>query len=292
VGRGVLEHPRDVEAVVAPVGPAGVAHRHEAAFGVVEEAGREGADVAEALQRDAGAGDPPAEAREQLERERAHAAAGGLLAAGDAVVVDRLAGDAGRGEPVVFAVLRHDPGHHVGRGAHVGGRDVDVGSEQVVDRVDEPAGHPLEFAPRELGGVEGDAPLRAAVGEVDDGRLPGHQGGEGPHLVEVDLGMVAEAALHGAAGVVVLHAVADVGGHFAGVELHRDLHLNLPLGAEQLAADAGGEVELVGGAVEVDAVGFARAHGAAGLRGSAILSAAVSGTQASAWPTGGRGGYD
>ena len=36
--------------------------------------------------------------------------------------------------------------------------------------------------------------------------------------------------------------------------------------SEQLAADARGEIEAVGGAVEVDASGFARAHGAGSMR--------------------------
>ena len=53
-----------------------------------------------------------------------------------------------------------------------------------------------------------DAALRAAVGDVDDRRLPGHQHRQRAHLVEVDVGVVAQAALVGAAGAVVLHAVA------------------------------------------------------------------------------------
>ena len=60
VGQGVLEHAGDVEAVGPVVGTAGITDGDEAAFGVVEEAGGEGADVPEALQRDPRSGELPA----------------------------------------------------------------------------------------------------------------------------------------------------------------------------------------------------------------------------------------
>ena len=103
------------------------------------------ADVAEALDGDPRARDAAAQPAQQLERETAHAAAGGLVATGNAVIVDGLARDAGRREAVVLVVLVHDPRHHFRRAAHVGGGDVDVGADEIVDRVDEPAGHPLQF---------------------------------------------------------------------------------------------------------------------------------------------------
>ena len=81
-------------------------------------------------------------------RQQADAAAGRFLAAGDAVVLDRLAGDDARIEAVVLAVLVHDPGHHAMVGAHVGGRDVGVGADDVVDLVDEPARDPLQLDAR------------------------------------------------------------------------------------------------------------------------------------------------
>ena len=137
------------------------------------------------------------------------AVAGGGLAAGRAVELDRLAGDAGRVEAVELGVLVHDPGHHLGVGADVGGGDVLVGADEVVDLLDELAGQPLELAPRELARVAVDPPLAAAEGEVDDGRLPGHQAGQRPGLVLVDVRVVAQAPLERAPGVVVLDPVAD-----------------------------------------------------------------------------------
>ena len=68
-------------------------------------------DVAEALNRDASLLRLAAKAAEQLQREDADAAAGRLFAAGDAVVLDRFAGDDAGIEAVVLVVLVHDPGH-------------------------------------------------------------------------------------------------------------------------------------------------------------------------------------
>ena len=56
--------------------------------------------------------------------------------------------------------------------------------------------------------VDRDAALGAAVGHVDDGALPRHPHRQRAHLVDVDARGVAQAALAGAAGDVVLHAVA------------------------------------------------------------------------------------
>ena len=106
------------------------------------------ADVAEALNGDARAGRLAAQPAEQLERQHADAAAGRFFAARDAVVLDRLARDDARIEAVVLVVLVHDPGHHAMIGAHVGGRDVGVGPDHVVDLVDELARDALQLALR------------------------------------------------------------------------------------------------------------------------------------------------
>src|SRR5690606_6873000 len=41
----------------------------------------------------------------------------------------------------------------------------------------------------------------------DDGAFPGHQGGQGLHLVEIHFGMIADASLVGAAYSVMLHPI-------------------------------------------------------------------------------------
>src|SRR5690606_17720122 len=91
----------------------------------------------------------------------------------------------------------------------------------------------LELAQRERGRVALDAALGAAVGHVDERRLPGNQAGEGANLVQIDVGVVAQAALEGAAGVVVLDAVAAEVADGTIIHLDDELHFELPFGGDQ-----------------------------------------------------------
>ena len=109
--------------------------------------------------------------------------------------------------------------------------------------------------------VDGDAALRAAVGNIDDGRLPGHQRGQAADFVEIDFGVIAQAALHRPAGAVVLHAVADERAQLAVVHFDGNLHLHLARGRDEERAHAVGQVELVGSPVKVQFDGFEGTHG-------------------------------
>ena len=113
-----------------------------------------------------------------------------------------------------------------------------VGADDVVNLVDELARDSFELLDAELARVDGDAALGAAVGQIDDGRFPGHERGQGADFVEIDFGVIAQAALHGAAGVVVLHAVADEG--FEAAVVHLDGNLHLDLAAWEPRAGGGG----------------------------------------------------
>ena len=104
---------------------------------LVEELGGVRADIAKALQGDARLLRLAVEMREQLEGENADAAAGRFFAALDAIVLDRLARDAGGIEAVIFFPLVANPGHLAPGGAHVGGRNVVVRAEDVVNLIDE-----------------------------------------------------------------------------------------------------------------------------------------------------------
>ena len=208
------------------IGAGRIADGHDLAIGFVQKLGRVPADVAEALNGDRRA---VALARDALSSLSVRMPTPRPVASSrpGSRSLDRLAGDDGRIEAVVLAVLVHDPGHHAMVGAHVGGRDVGVGADDVVDLVDELAREPLELDDAELAGVDRDAALGAAVGNVHDGGLPGHQRGQRADLVEVDLVMVAEAALHRPAGVIVLHAVADERRQLAVVHFDGNLDLHL-----------------------------------------------------------------
>ena len=101
-----------------------------------------------------------------------------------------------------------------------------------------------------LGGAV-DAALGAAEGDAGDRGLPGHQRGERADLVDVDLGVEADAALVGAAGAVVLDPVAGEDVDLAVGELDRDLDGDLAVGGPEDDPEVVGEPEVVGGDVEV-----------------------------------------
>ena len=102
----------------------------------------------------------------------------------------------------------HDPGHGLGVRVDVGGGDVAVGADDDRDLGGVAAGHALQLAAGHALGVAGHAALAPAVGDVDGRALPRHPGGQGLHLVERHLGVVADAALGRAARDVVLDAEA------------------------------------------------------------------------------------
>ena len=106
------------------------------------------ADVAEPLNGDPRPGRLAPQPAEQLERQQTNAAAGRFFAAGNPVVLDRLAGHDARIEAVVLVVLVHDPGHHAMIGAHVGRRDILIRPDQLVNLVDELARDSLQLALR------------------------------------------------------------------------------------------------------------------------------------------------
>ena len=76
------------------------------------------------------------------------------------------------------------------------------------------AAEPLLLALAQVVRIADDAPFAPAEGDVHHGALPGHPHGESPHGVGGLLGVEADAALGGAAGIIVLHSEAaeDPGG--------------------------------------------------------------------------------
>src|SRR4030042_3089319 len=93
-------------------------------------------------------------------------------------------------------------GHDVRRG------DVAEIADVLGEGPDPAAAEPFLLARAEVVGVADDATLAAAERDVDDGALPGHPHGQGPDRIDRLLGVEADAALAGAAGVVVLAAEA------------------------------------------------------------------------------------
>ncbi len=162
---------------------------------------------------------------------------------------------------MVLGILVHDPGHHFGVGAHVGGRDVAVGPDDVVNFVDEFARDPLDFAQAEPAGIDGDPAFRAAVGDIDDGRFPGHQGRQSANFVEIDFRMIAQPPFHRPARIVVLHAIADERGQLAVVHLNGDLHLHFAFRDDEQPPHVLGQIHLIRRAIEVELQRVECSHG-------------------------------
>jgi len=217
----VFDEGRNVDAVLVVEAAVVLGDADDGVALFVKELGGVGAYVAEALDDDAAAFDGHAEELHCFVADDGDAAASGLLASARAAEVDGFAGDDGvDGLAHVHGVGVHDPGHGLFVGAHVGGGDIFFRSDEFDEFGGVAAGHALEFALGHFFGVADDATLGSAEGDVDDGALPGHPGGEGADFVERDVGGVADAAFSGAAGDGVLDAVA--GEDFDGAIVHAD----------------------------------------------------------------------
>ena len=209
------------------------------------------ADVAEALDDEARVGRAHAEVRRRLAKHVDAAAARGRLAAVGPLEGDRLAGEIAGVWPwslpyssIIQAItwaLVLTSGAGMSR---VGPRIFSTLSmnERVIF---------CTLGALELVGGAVDAALGAAERDAGDGGLPGHQRGQRADLVDVDLGVEADAALVRAPGAVVLDAVAGEDVDLAVGELDRDLHGDLAVRRPEDDAQVVRKLEAVAGDLEV-----------------------------------------
>ena len=121
----------------------------------------------------------------------------------------RFAGDHGRHMlPHDPFVLVKDPRHGLLVGVNIRGRDVLERPDVVRNGPDVSARHQFEIMPGELQGIDNNAALGAAEGDVHDRTLESHQERELAGMLRAHLGMEANAALGRSACVVVLYAVS------------------------------------------------------------------------------------
>ena len=185
------------------------------------------ADVAEALDRDAGVVQPRALLLERRPDAVERAAGGRAVAADRPAERERLAGDDAEHRVAdVHRVRVHDPRHHLGVGADVGRGNVLLGADLVDDLARVAPREPLLLAERERLRVADDAALGAAEREAHQRALPRHPHRERLHLVLRHGRVVADAALGRAARHVVDDAVALERPHGAVVHLHGHRHLD------------------------------------------------------------------
>jgi hypothetical protein len=117
-----------------------------------------------------------------------------------------------------------DPGHNLFSGAEIWAEAVNLGSNEAL--LGEFHGissrDSLDFTLGVLLGVNFNSTLCAAEGNVSDRQLESHEGGEGHHLLEIDVLIVPGAALHGELVVLVLGTVAEDLLHLAVIALDWD----------------------------------------------------------------------
>ena len=108
------------------------------------------------------------------------AEAGGILTADGAADVDRLAGDdGGDGVAFVHGVGVHDPGHDLGVGADIGGRNIPIGADEEADLGRVSPGQALKLGQAQFAGIDDDPAFGSAVGQVHQRAFPSHPHGQG-----------------------------------------------------------------------------------------------------------------
>ena len=117
----------------------------------------------------------------------------GLSSASNTTLGDELASAAAFSVDVLLTSDVHvgvlDPGHGLLVGAHIGSKAINLSTDKAL--LDELhgvfTGHSLDFVLRVSSGVNLDSTLGAAEGDVSDGELEGHEGGEGLDFLEIDV---------------------------------------------------------------------------------------------------------
>ena len=234
-----------------------VADRHDAKPRLGKQTGRRVAHLAVALNSNRGGLLIDVQVLECFQGEIGGAAAGSIDTAFGAADVDRLAGDRrGHRVALVHGDRVHDPGHDLGVGAHVGRGDVLLGPDQDRDLRGVAPGQVLELTLCELVWVDRHRPLRSAVGQADRGAFPGHEHRERLDEVEVDVRVIADAALGRAPADVVLHAPAGEHPDRAVVHVHREVHGQLAFDLAQASTRVVGKADDVRRGVEATLCGL------------------------------------
>ena len=176
----------------------------------------------------------------------------GLAPARRAPDDQRLARDhAGDRAALRHRVGVHHPGHRLLVGPHVGGRDVEVGTNEQDDLGRVAPGEVLFFLGRELARVDADPALGPPVGQVHEGALPRHQHGQGADLAQVDVGSVAEAALGWSKDGGMVHPVTREYTGRSVVHPDRDRHHQGPPGMAQALMDVLGQLQPLGRLIQL-----------------------------------------
>ena len=250
---GELVH---VEAAVVAQVARVVAHGHHLHAHRIQDQTGVRAHVAEALDDHLGAIELHVVIARPLHQAVHDALARGLDASERASARDGLARDHRALRVLLIAhhavhVRVHEPGHLLRARAHVGRGDVVIGTDVVAELVREATRQAHALALGESTRVALHGALGAAKRDVHQGALPGHHRSQRAHLVEVDVRVVANAALVRSQDVVVLNAIAGEHLELAAVHAHREVHDELGLRLREHRRDVARQVHHLRSALEI-----------------------------------------
>src|SRR5262245_26169816 len=212
---------REVDAARVPDGPTDVAHAADPNAISPEEARGHGPDVAKTLDGNAPAAQLEAQASGRLVEHIDQATTGGLSPARRPAHDERLAGHHARDTLALgHGVSVHDPGHRLLVGAEIRRRNVEIRTDEEDDLGRVAPRQGLSLPEGQRPGVTADAPLGPAVGQAHERALPAHQHGQGRHLAQTDVEVVAEAPLRWPEGCVVVYPIAHE--HLGPAGVHPD----------------------------------------------------------------------
>ena len=140
--------------------------------------------------------------------------------------------------PPIDRIGVHHPRHDLLVGADVRGGDIGGWPDQRHDFAGIATRDAFEFFLGVVRGVEPHPALGAPVWDVEERALPRHPHRQGAYLVEVDVWAVANTALAGSAGEIVLNAVPNEHFHFAAVTAQRHADGYFSAGRRQHAVHA------------------------------------------------------
>ena len=246
------EQPRNVEPLVV-VDPAlhGADGDDLGARFAIEQPSQVAAHISESLNDDACPFQRDAEVARVFLHHVHDAPAGRFLAPQRATQGHRFPGHNRGAVALAARVFIENPGHHLRIGVHIGSGNIPVGAEHDRDPLREPASQALELELRELLGIDRDATLRAAEGDIHQRRLPRHDRREPEHFVVIRLGVVANPPFARTAGAIVLYAIAGEHLDPPVIHPHRDLDLHLAKWRHEDFSHVRFEVDQVGGAIEL-----------------------------------------
>jgi len=140
--------------------------------------------------------------------------------------MERLASNNTRRESVVIRIFIHNPSHDPRVRIYVRRRDVNGGADNFLDLAHEGSRDRVQFSFAQFFGVAIDSSLGTTERDIDHGRFPRHQVRQCSGVFLVDGGVVSQAAFHGTARFVVLHAKALMVEQLPVVALGDDLHFH------------------------------------------------------------------